>query len=41
MILFAKQKQTHIFRKQTYGYQREEGKRWIGGLGLAYAHYYI
>ena len=32
MNLFTKQKQTHRYRKQTYGYQRE--KR--GGINLEY-----
>ena len=31
MNLFIKQKQTHRFRKQIFGYQRE---RWEGGLGV-------
>ena len=30
MNLFAKQKQTHRLRKQTYGYQR--GKVGVGGV---------
>lgn len=39
MNLFIKQKQTHRFRKQIYGYQRE---RWeeIRSLGLTDKHYY-
>ena len=34
MSLFTKQKQTHKYRKQTYGYQR--GK-WGGGLNEEFA----
>ena len=29
MNLFTKQKQTHRYRKQTYGYQRGKGGRGI------------
>ena len=40
MNLFAEQKQTHRFGKQTYGYQRGRaaGEGGTGGLRLAYAH---
>ena len=36
MDLFTKQKKTHTYRKQTYGYQKEkgEGRDKFGSLGL-------
>ena len=41
MNLFAEQKQTHRFWKQTYGYQRGQvmEEEWTGSLGLAYARW--
>ena len=33
MKLFAKQKQTHRLRKQSYGYQRENVVGWRDKLG--------
>ena len=41
--LLTKQKQTHILRKQTYGYQRGKGveERLISSLGLADTDCYI
>ena len=43
MNVYAKQKQTHRYRKQTYGYQRGEGRRerQIKGMGLTDTNYYI
>ena len=43
MSVYAKQKQTHRYRKQTYGYQREEGSRegQIRGIGLTDTNYYV
>ena len=43
MNLFTKQKQTHIHRKQTYGYQRGEegGGRQIRSLEIADELLYI
>ena len=42
MDLFIKQKQTHRHRKQTYGYQRENGgEGQIRNMGLTDTHYYI
>ena len=38
MNIFAEQKQTHRAWK-NYGYQSTGWVRWIGGLGLAYAHW--
>ena len=39
----AKQKQTHRHRKQTCGYQKEEGmgEAQIKGMGLTNANYYV
>ena len=41
--VYAKQKQTHRYRKQTNGYQRGEGKGegQIRGMGLRDTNYYI
>ena len=39
MNLFTKEKETHRYRKQTYGYQR--GKLWGGCMGLTDTHHYI
>ena len=43
MNLSMKQKETHRYREQTYGYQGGVGvgEGWIGNLGLADADYYI
>ena len=43
MNLFTKQKQTHRHSKQTYGYQRGEGREegQIRGMGLTETKYYI
>ena len=43
MNVYAKQKQTHRYRKQTCAYQREEGKgeEHIRGMGLIDTNYYI
>ena len=39
MNLFTKQKQSHGYRKQIYGYQKNGG--YTGRLGLTYTHYCI
>ena len=39
MNVYAKQKQTHRYRKQTCGYQRGEGQ--IKGMGLTDTNYYV
>ena len=43
MNLFTKQKQIHRLRKQALVNKkgRVEGTGWIGGFGLAYAHFCI
>ena len=42
MNLYTKQKQTHRYSKQTYGYQRGKGRGGkIKSLGLTYAHDYM
>ena len=43
MNLYAKQKQTHRYRKLTCGYQRGEGmgEGQIRGLGLTDTKYYV
>ena len=41
MNLFKKQKLSHRYRKQTYGYQKGGGEGKIGRLRLTYIHYYI
>ena len=42
MNVYAKQKQTHRYGKQTCGYQREKGKGkgQKRGMGLTYTKYY-
>ena len=42
MNIYTKQKQTHRRRKQTYGYQREEGRgeEQIRSMGLTDTEYY-
>ena len=37
MNVYAKQKQTHRYRKQTTGYQKGEGQ--ISGMGLRDTNY--
>ena len=43
MNIYAKQKQTHRYRKQTCGYQRGEGngEGQIRSLGLTDTYYYM
>ena len=43
MNVYLKQKQTHRYRKQTSGYQREEekGEGQIRGMGLRDTNYYV
>ena len=43
MNVYAKQKQTHRYRKQTCGYQRGEGRGegQIRGVGLTGTNYYV
>ena len=43
MNLYAKQKQTHRYRKKPSGYQRGEGRGEgkIKGMGLSEANYYV
>ena len=43
MNVYAKQKQTHRYRKQTSGYQWGKG-RWVGhirGMGLENINHYV
>ena len=41
--VYAKQKQTYRYRKQTTGYQRGEGRRegQIRGMGLRVTNHYV
>ena len=43
MNVYAKQKQTHRYRKQAHGYQREErrGEGKVRGMELTDIKYYI
>ena len=41
MNVYAKQKQTHRHRKQTWGYQRGKAGGQIKDMGLIDTNYYI